>query len=57
MKKKGFLKKNLSLDCEDDPLAGSIYSEIGPDGLKFLKDNIRVSKEGLIKITDDSNHF
>ena len=55
--KKKFQKKNLSLECDDDPLAGSIYSEIGPDGLKFLKDNIRVSKEGLIKISDNSNHF
>lgn len=46
--KKKFQKKNLSLDCEDDnQLASSIYSEIGPDGLKFLKDNIKVSKEGL----------
>jgi hypothetical protein len=57
MKKKAFQKKNLSLDCDDDPLAGSIYSEIGPDGLKFLKDNIKVSREGLIKMSDNSNHM
>ena len=54
MKKKLFQKKNLSLDCdEDEALAGSVYSEIGPDGLKFLKDNIKVSKEGLSKISGD----
>lgn len=48
MKKKTFQKKNLSLDTEEDQaLAGSVYSEIGPDGLRFLKENIRVSKEGL----------
>jgi hypothetical protein len=40
-------------------LAGSIYSEIGPDGLKFLKDNIKVSKDGLSKMGDNNinNHF
>jgi hypothetical protein len=58
MKKKPFQKKNLSLDCEEEnALAGSIYSEIGPDGLKFLKDNIKVSKEGLHKTGTDQNHF
>ena len=58
MKKKLFQKKNLSLECEEDSaLAGSIYSEIGPDGLKFLKDNIKVSKEGLHKTTGDMINF
>jgi hypothetical protein len=56
--KKKFQRKALSLDCEEENvLANSIYSEIGPDGLKFLKDNIRVSKEGLMKISGDANHF
>ena len=54
MKKKLFQKRNLSLDCEDDgAMTGSVYSEIGPDGLKFLKDNIKVSKDGLLKLSGD----
>lgn len=28
----------------------------GPDGLKFLKDDIKVSKEGLIKMYDGNNN-
>ena len=49
MKKGGFKKKfDLKVDCEEDSnLASSIYSEIGPDGLRFLKYDIKVSKHGL----------
>ncbi|CAD8109335.1 unnamed protein product [Paramecium sonneborni] len=48
MKKKTFQKKNLCLDTDEDSVqAGSVYSEIGPDGLRFLKENIKVSKDGL----------
>lgn len=32
-------------------MQNSIYSEFGPDGLRFLKDGIKVSKEGLSKVT------
>jgi hypothetical protein len=28
----------------------------GPDGLKFLKDDIKVSKDGLIKMMDGNNN-
>lgn len=34
-------------------MLGSVYSEIGPDGLKFLKENLRVSKDGIEKMSGD----
>jgi len=45
-KKKKF---NLTVECkeEDNLLASSVYSEIGPDGLIFLKYDIKVGKDGL----------
>jgi hypothetical protein len=54
MKKGGFKKKfDLKVECEEDSnLASSIYSEIGPDGLRFLKYDIKVGKQGL---TQESN--
>ncbi len=46
-------KKNLNIECEEN-LANSVYSEIGKDGLRFIKDDIKVGKEGLSKISGES---
>lgn len=50
-KKPSFKSRGLSLDEpeENNPLAQSIYSQIDRDGLKFLKDDIKVGKDGLTK--------
>lgn len=59
MKKPGFKKKkfNLTVECEDNNngLEKSVYSEIGPDGLRFLKDGIKVSQQGLQKFASEDN--
>ena len=45
--KKSFEKK-LMLSCEDeDPLEKSIYSEIGKDGLLFLKNDLKIGLDGI----------
>lgn len=55
MKKCPAIKKKINIQIEcDDELANSVYSEIGPDGLRFLKDDIKVSKEGLTKVSGDN---
>ena len=58
-KKKKF---NLTVECqeEDNLLASSVYSEIGPDGLIFLKYDIKVGKDGLtsqIKCDNPQSHI
>jgi len=53
MKKKLKKPMGLSLETEEppDPLAQSTYTRIDSEGLKFIKDDIKVSKEGLSKIS------
>jgi hypothetical protein len=56
-KKGGFKKMNLQVECEDqDNLTSSVYSEIGPDGLRFLKYDIKVSKHGLSQESNQHRH-
>lgn len=47
-------KINLSIDCEEVyEMEASIYSEIGKDGLRFLREDIHVGPEGITTISGD----
>jgi len=54
---KKFSKKfNIQIECEDK-LENSHISEIGPDGLNFLKEGIKVNREGLQKGVGDKTVY
>lgn len=48
-------KKSLYLDSVgDESPSNSTYScELGPDGIRFLRENIKVTKDGLCKLSGD----
>jgi hypothetical protein len=53
---KGKKKFNLQIDCEEiSEMEKSIFSEIGNDGLRFLKQDLHISPEGLMTIS--GNHI
>lgn len=48
----GKRKLNLQIECEGiSEMEKSIFSEIGPDGLRFLKYGVHIGPEGLATIT------
>jgi hypothetical protein len=45
-------KLNLQIDCEEiSDMERSIYSEIGNDGLRFLKHDIIITADGLANVS------
>ncbi len=50
-------KKNMSIIDDVDQLSSSIYTEISADGLKFIKDDIKVGREGLSRISGDKYDY
>ena len=53
--KKGLNRKVLSIDCEEiSGMEASIYSEISAEGLRFLKYDIMIGREGLTNISGDT---
>ncbi len=51
---KGKKKMNLSIETNEiSDMEKSIYSEIGSDGLRFLKYDIHVGPKGLTTISGD----
>jgi hypothetical protein len=55
MKKKGLTKKPLSIDCDEiSGMEASVYSEISADGLRFLKEDIMIGRQGLTNISGDT---
>lgn len=47
-------KFNLSIDCEEVyEMESSIFSEIGRDGLRFLREDIHVGREGITTVSGD----
>lgn len=50
----GKRKVNLQIDCEEvSEMEKSIFSEIGSDGLRFLRQDILISTEGIMKISGE----
>jgi hypothetical protein len=48
----GKRKLNLQIECEDiSEMEKSIFSEIGNDGLRFLKSGVHIGPQGLASIT------
>lgn len=48
-------KKALFIDSVDDesPVTSSYSCELGPDGIRFVRDNIKVTGGGVCKVTED----
>ena len=47
-------KMNLSIDCEEvSEMEASMFSEIGKDGLRFLREDIHVGPEGMTTSSGD----
>lgn len=45
----------LSIDCDEiSGMEASVYSEISADGLRFLKYDIMIGREGLTNISGDT---
>jgi len=49
------LRKALFLESVEDEgqITSSHSCELGPDGIRFVRDNIKVTKNGMCKLSDD----
>lgn len=53
--KKGLNKKPLSINCDEiSEMEASVYSEFTAEGVRFLKYDIVISKEGLTNFSGDT---
>ncbi len=47
-------KMNLQIDCEEvTEMEKSVFSEIGSDGLRFLRQDLHIGPEGVMKISGE----
>lgn len=50
----GKRKINLQIECEEiTEMEKSIFSEIGSDGLRFIRQDLHIGPEGLMKISGE----
>lgn len=50
----GKRKINLQINCEEvSEMEKSVFSEIGSDGLRFLRQDLHIGPEGIMKISGE----